>query len=66
MEAFATSPGLSWADRPARTFFGPTEILDSLYTPVIRVPSRYEGHFHPTQVTDEKGALAEDLAEDLG
>ena len=66
MEAFATSPGLPWADRPARTFFGPTEILDSLYTPVIRVPSRYEGHFHATQVTDEKGALAEDLAEDLG
>jgi len=66
MESFASSPRRFRRRDPRRTYFGPTEVEDPLYRPLIRLPARYEGHFRPTMVTDASGALACDVAEDLG
>ncbi len=65
METFATSPSSIWSQRPRQTYLAGTEVLDPQYTPMIRVAAAFEGHFRPTMVTDESGALADDLAEDL-
>jgi hopanoid C-2 methylase len=65
MESFASSPGRFHRRDPRQTYFGPTEVLDPLYRPAMRVAARYEGHFRPTLVTDATGALAEDVAVDL-
>ena len=65
METFATSPSTIWSRRPRQTYLAGTEVLDPQYTPMIRVAAALEGHFRPTMVTDESGALADDLAEDL-
>ena len=62
----ASSPLQNPFRRTGQTYYGPTETLDPLYRPRIRVAESYRGHFRPTRVTDETGALAEDLAEDLG
>jgi hypothetical protein len=50
---------------PRRTFIGTTEALDATYTPAFPVASRYAHYFKPTMLTDEKGCLTEELAEDL-
>ena len=65
METFATLPSSIWSRRPRQTFLAGTEVLDPQYTPMIRVAAAFEGHFRPTMVTDDSGALADDLAEDL-
>ncbi|MEJ1363536.1 MAG: hypothetical protein RPU52_01495 [Candidatus Sedimenticola sp. (ex Thyasira tokunagai)] len=49
-----------------RTFCANTESLGSLYEPIIQIPERYQGHFQPLLVTDEKGELHPDLWDDLG
>lgn len=64
-EFFASSPGRRQTGRPRQTFFGPTEVLDPCYTPVIPVAARYQDHFAPTMVTDHTGGLHPDLADDL-
>jgi radical SAM superfamily enzyme YgiQ (UPF0313 family) len=50
---------------PRRTYIGTTEPLDSIYTPAFPVASRYAHYFNPTMLTDERGRLTQDLAEDL-
>lgn len=64
-EFFASSPGRRQTGRPRQTFYGPTEVLDPCYTPVIPVADRYRDLFAPTLVTDRTGGLHPDLAEDL-
>jgi hypothetical protein len=65
-QSAASSPLRPRINRPRRTFLGPTETLDPLYEPVIRLPSRYAEHFRPTMVTAPDGQLSEDVAADLG
>ncbi len=65
METFATSPSSIGSRRPRQTYLAGTEVLDPQYTPMIRVAAAFEDHFRPTMVTDESGALADDIAEDL-
>jgi hopanoid C-2 methylase len=48
-----------------RTYIGTTEALDATYTPAFPVASRYAHYFKPTMLTDERGRLTEELAEDL-
>jgi hypothetical protein len=50
---------------PRRTYVGTTEALDATYTPALPVASRYAHYFNPTMLTDDKGRLAEALAQDL-
>ena len=50
---------------PRRTYIGTTEALDAIYTPAFPVASRYTHYFNPTMLTDERGRLTEELAEDL-
>jgi hypothetical protein len=64
-QSAASSPLRPRINRPRRTFLGPTEVLDPLYEPVIRLPSRYEPHFRPTMVTDPDGQLSEDMVGDM-
>ncbi len=52
-------------NRARQTYLAGTEVLDPQYTPMIRVAAAFENHFQPTMVTDESGAMADDLAEDL-
>lgn len=66
--ALVTSPtslGAPSARGDGRTYVSTTEILDPSYTPAFRVASRYESYFSPTMVTDERGRLSEDVAQDL-
>ncbi len=48
-----------------RTHISSTDPLDECYTPSIRIDSRYENWFKPTMLTDARGELNADLAEDL-
>jgi len=64
-QSTASSPLRPRFKRPRRTFFGPTEVLDPLYKPVIPLPSRYEPYFRPTMVTGPDGQLSEDLTADV-
>ncbi len=48
-----------------RTYHANTELLGSLYEPMIAVPDRYRSYFEPLMVTDEHGDLHEDLWDDL-
>ena len=48
-----------------RTYIGTTEAPDATYTPAFPVASRYERYFRPTMLTDERGGLTEEVAEDL-
>ena len=50
---------------PCRTYIGTTEALDAIYTPALNVASRYAHYFKPTMLTNERGHLTEELAEDL-
>ena len=64
LETFASSPGFSSRRGRRPTFYGPTQPLDPMYIPVIRLPSRLEQHFRPTFVTDNEGDLHEDIAQE--
>jgi hypothetical protein len=64
-EFFASSPGRIQRGRPKQTYYGPTEVLDPCYTPMIPMPARYRDHFQPTLITDAEGGLHPDLADDL-
>ncbi len=48
-----------------RTFIGPTERLDPVYTPAFRIDSRYREYFKPTMLTNRNGELADELHHDL-
>lgn len=48
-----------------RTYMSTTEPLDARYRPVFAVDARYEDYFRPTMVTDARGHVTEELAEDL-
>jgi hypothetical protein len=50
---------------PSRTYIGTTEALDAVYRPAFPVALRYAHYFNPTMLTDERGSLREELAEDL-
>jgi hypothetical protein len=62
LETFASSPGFSVRRRLRPTYYGPTQPLDPMYTPVIRLPLRLEQHFRPTFVTDAARDPHEDIA----
>jgi hypothetical protein len=64
-EFLASSPTHFERGRVRQTYYGPTEILDPCYTPMIKVPARYESYFRPTRVTDADGGLHGDVADDL-
>ena len=64
-ESFVSSPTRIERRRVKQTFYGPTEILDPCYTPMIPVAARYADHFKPTLITDHEGGLHPDIAEDL-
>src|SRR5262245_7889778 len=66
MECFASSPGRTRNRQQERTYYGPTETLDPLYEPMIRVAGEFEPYFRPTMVTDAVGGLASELVPDLG
>jgi hopanoid C-2 methylase len=61
-ESFASSPTRLRLKHARQTYFGPTEPLDPIYTPSMRLPERYQDHFLPTMVTDETGAIHSDMA----
>ena len=48
-----------------RTHLSTTEILDSVYRPAFHVDSIYESYFKPTYLTDQFGAISEDLVPDI-
>lgn len=48
-----------------RTHVSTTDRLDPIYTPVMRVDSRFTAHFTPTAVTDTAGELNPAIADDL-
>jgi hypothetical protein len=66
MPTLASSPANIWprADRPS--YFAPSEPLDGLYEPAIRVDEAFRGHFRPTMVTGPDGDLAPDMLADFG
>lgn len=64
-QSAASSPLGPRMRRPRRTFHGPTEALDPLYRPVIRLPAQYRRYFAPTMVTDPNGDLSEDVSDDI-
>jgi hypothetical protein len=51
--------------RAARTHVSTTERLDDAYRPKMPVDGRFEDHFRPTLLTDERGAIHPALAADL-
>ncbi|MDW3191384.1 MAG: radical SAM protein [Cytophagales bacterium] len=57
--------GNFWNNKAQRTHISSTEILDSVYTPVKRVSSKYQAHFEPTYITNAAGELNDRIAEDL-
>lgn len=48
-----------------RTHVSTTDVLDPQYRPAFPVDARYARHFGPTMLTDARGTLAEDVAEDV-
>jgi hypothetical protein len=64
-QSAASSPLRPRVSRPRRTFHGPTEVLDPLYKPVIRLSTQYRRYFDPTMVTGPDGDLSEDIADDM-
>ena len=52
--------------RPGRrTFIGPTEPPDYLYTPTMPIDPQYRHYFNPAMLTDSEGNLSEALRQDL-
>lgn len=64
-QSAASSPLRPRIRRPRRTFHGPTEALDPLYRPVIRLPVKFRRYFVPTMVSDPSGDLSEDVSDDM-
>ena len=48
-----------------RTFIGPTEPPENLYTPTMPIDPRYRHYFAPTMLTDNEGNLSDVLQQDL-
>lgn len=48
-----------------RTHISTTEMLDSVYSPKIRLPQEFEASFRPTYLTDETGAPNPLIVDDL-
>lgn len=48
-----------------RTYIATTEQLERTYTPAFQVHGRYLHYFEPTMLTDSRGNINEDLAEDI-
>ena len=57
--------GNLWQKKVPRTHISTTEVLDSVYTPIKRLPSKYESFFKPTYLTNEAGELNELIYDDL-
>lgn len=51
--------------RLPRTFIGPTEQLDPVYSPAFTIDSRYRQYFKPTMLTNPNGELAGAFHQDL-
>ena len=62
-QSFFSSPTRLRFGRVQQTFLATTETLNPLYRPVMRLASRYEGHFAPTMVTEADGSLSIDMME---
>ncbi len=50
---------------PPRTYVTTTEPVGPLYEPFINLPGKYRDYFNPTMITDHRGELAADVADDL-
>jgi hypothetical protein len=48
-----------------RTYITTTEPIGPLYEPLTQLPSKYSHYFKPTMITDHRGELAAEVAEDL-
>jgi hypothetical protein len=51
--------------RPPQTYYAPTEHLDPIYQPFMRVKAGFERYFRPTMITDGCGAISADVAADV-
>lgn len=61
----ATLPRFSSPRESARTYVSTTQPLGVLFEPMIKMPLALKGHFTPTMITDESGALHPAVADDL-
>jgi hypothetical protein len=64
-ESAVSSPTALRARRAELTYFAPTETLDPLYRPAMRLPAGFERYFTPTMVTESDGRLSPDIASDM-
>ena len=64
-ESAASSPLALRLRQPALTYYAPTETLDPLYRPAMRLPAEFERYFRPTMVTEPDGRLSPDIAGDV-
>jgi radical SAM superfamily enzyme YgiQ (UPF0313 family) len=60
-----SSPSTIFRRSNGRTHVSTTDRLDPVYRPVMRVASRFAGHFTPTAVTGAAGELNPAIADDL-
>lgn len=65
-ESSVSSPTSVRLRQPKLTYYAPTETLDPLYQPAMRLPASYERYFRPTMVTEQDGRLSPDIIEDMG
>lgn len=63
--AAVSNPRTLLARRRSRTHVSTTDRLDSVYRPIRRVASAFEGFFQPTTITDDAGELNPALADDV-
>jgi hopanoid C-2 methylase len=61
----ASSPFSLRLRSPPQTYYAPTEHLDPLYQPFMRVNAGFERYFRPTMLTAGCGGIAADVAEDI-
>ncbi len=59
-----SSPGALLKRKTPRTHVSTTDRLDPVYTPRLRVDSRYEHYFQPTRITESTGEINPALADD--
>lgn len=64
-ESAASSPTALRLRQPQMTYYAPTETLDPLYRPAMRLPAGYERYFRPTMVTELDCGLSPDIADDV-
>jgi hypothetical protein len=48
-----------------RTYITTTEPIGPLYEPLTQLPGKYRDYFKPTMITDHRGELAAEVADDL-